>query len=103
MSNRDFEWLNAHHPQLQRKYGGQYVAVVNPVRRSANGRACWQRTVETAKGSSGIYRPGEATSNGVNQRIVASGRDARSVLKKASRYSPRPDLAKIPREDVMVG
>ena len=65
MSRRDFEWLNAKHPQLQRKYGGQYVAVVN-------------------------------------QRIVASGKDARSVLKKASRYSPQPHLAKIPREDVMV-
>ena len=65
MSTRDFEWLNAHHPQLQRKYGGQYVAVVN-------------------------------------QRVVASGKDARSVLKKASRYSPRPHLAKIPQEGVMV-
>ena len=65
MSRRDFEWLNAHHPQLQRKYGGQYVAVVN-------------------------------------QHIVASGKDARSVLKKASRYSPQPHLAKIPREDIMV-
>lgn len=65
MSKRDFEWLNVHHPELQRKYGGQYVAVVN-------------------------------------QRIVASGKDARSVLKKAARFSARPHLAKIPREDVMV-
>lgn len=65
MSRQDFDWLNAHHPQLQRKYGGQYVAVVD-------------------------------------QRIVASGKDARSVLKKAARYSSRPHLAKIPREDVMV-
>ena len=65
MSKRDFEWLNAQHPKLQRKYGGQYVAVVK-------------------------------------QRIVASGTDARSVLKKAARYSPKPHLAKIPREDVMV-
>jgi hypothetical protein len=63
--DRNFEWLNARYLQIQRKYGGQYVAVVN-------------------------------------QRIVASGKDAGSVLKKASRYSPQPHLAKIPREDVMV-
>jgi hypothetical protein len=62
MSRQDFDWLNAHHPQLQRKYGGQYVAVVD-------------------------------------QHIVASGKDARSV---AARYSARPHLAKIPREDVTV-
>lgn len=63
--DQDFGWLNAHHPKLQRKYGGQYVAVVN-------------------------------------RQIVASGKDARSVLRKARSSSPRPHLAKIPREDVMV-
>lgn len=65
MSKRDFEWLNRHFLKLQRKYGGQYVAVVN-------------------------------------QRIVASGKDARAVLKKAARSTAQPHLAKIPREDVLV-
>ena len=37
MSKRDFEWLNAQHPKLQRKYGGQYVAIVKR-RIVANGK-----------------------------------------------------------------